>query len=326
MTKELTTRKASARTLRGRQAVHLVLLQICAIFTLLCLGATVAFAQEVPIGTTTVRISVVLPIEAAIAGGEVGFTQTSGLQYTRFIPATGVQNPVKATVGDTTYVGFFSADNRYEPATGGFVMGDLEFSYGGDSPEQVTLQEMSLHTKVGDGVDTRTLSPSTTYSVTRASGSSGGNGDGGGSGNNGGGNGNSGGGSGTNTGTNSGGSGGGTGQVGTTGAGNTTSTGDDAVAELTPDRSAATSNTGNTANGGTTPSGSGNTSGTDITDTTTPLAPVSPASEDTTSTFSLWWIVGGVVLLALVVLAIAIFWRRRQRQQEEAGGHHSRYE
>jgi hypothetical protein len=195
--------------------------QVFAVLALLCLSAVPAWAQEVPPGTTTVRVPVVLPAESAIAGGEIGFTQTGGLEYKKFIPAAGVQNPVKATVEGVTYVGFFSADNDYQPTDGGVVMGALEFSYAGDGAEQIVLQEMRLHTKAADNVDTQTLTPGTVYSVTRAS-LTGNPGDGGDSGAGPGGSGAGGGGSGENDssgGEGGGDSGGGSGDSGAAAAG-----------------------------------------------------------------------------------------------------------
>ncbi|MDR2106336.1 MAG: hypothetical protein LBP24_02905, partial [Coriobacteriales bacterium] len=235
--------------------------------------------------------------------------------------------------------------NDYQPADGGIVMGDLEFSYKGDGAEQVVLQEIRLHTKDADDVDTQTLNPGTVYSVTRASDTggsgSGGDDDGSGSGEGSGGSGSGGGeGSGTGGGTgggggegsgSGGGSGGGSGSGGTgtgggSGSGSGSGGGDggwgtitdndgsglldgngNPVVELTPDPSTGTS-------GSTVAPGSSGTGGTALGDATTPLTATSPAGDK--AQLPLGWFLGGAAVLALIALVGVILWRRRRQNQE----------
>jgi hypothetical protein len=286
-----------------QRAARFLIRQALAVALLLCLGVSAAWAQEVPVGSTTVRVPIVLPAEAAIAGGEIGFTQTEGLEYLRFHPATGVQNPVKTTVGAVTYVGFFSSDNRYQPTSGGLVMGDLEFSYVGDEAERVVLEEIRLHTKVGGDVDTRTLNPGTVYPVTRAS-------SGGGSGSGGGDTGGGSGGGGTNAGSGSGGSGSGGGSGGwSTVADNDGSGSVDAdgtvVAEASPDAPATSDS----------PTASGD-AGTTIDDATTPLVAAPSAGGGIQSL--LVWVLGGAFLITLAALLFVLIRRRSPRDDPES--------
>jgi uncharacterized membrane protein YgcG len=301
---------AGMRTLRF--LVRLVLVVVA----LLCLGAGGASAQEVPAGTATVRIPVVLPTDAAIAGGEIGFTQTAGLEYEGFIPALGVQNPVKTTVGQTTYVGFFSADNRYQPSAGGLVMGDLEFAYVGDVAEEVVLQEIRLHTRVNEGVDTQTLSPDTVYSVTRASGGGGGSdGSGGSGGGTNSGNDGAGGGSDNNSGT-GGSSWNGWGTVADNDGEALTDEDGNVVVELSPDASVAPGASNGSSSASASAGDAGNAA---IEGVSAPLA-AGPANSDTG--IAIWRILAALVALALVALFV-VLWRRRR--QKEAKNRHSQY-
>jgi hypothetical protein len=196
-------------------------------------------------------------------------------------------------------------------------MGDLEFTYKGNAAEQVVLQEIRLHTKADDGVDTRTLNPGTVYSVTRASdgGDSGGTGGEGGNGGNGGNNGGSGnngndGGSGSG-GSGSGGSGGGWATVADNDGASSVDENGNAIVELTPDPStSAGPSSGSSAPGDTTDTGSAA-----IEDAATPLTAAVPTSDEAPS--ALWWFLGGVGLTALVAVLAFILWRRRQRLTEE---------
>jgi hypothetical protein len=314
---------ATELLMTGRGALRFLVCLVLAVVALLCLGTGSANAQEVPAGTATVRIPVVLPASAAIAGGEIGFTQTAGLEYEGFIPAPGVQNPVKTTVGQTTYVGFFSADNRYQPSAGGLVMGDLEFTYVGDAAEEVVLQEIRLHTRVNEGVDTQTLVPGTVYPVTRANGSgegsgsaNGGEGSDGENGANGGSD-NTGTGGGLSSGTGAGvGTGGGSrdgwGTVADNDGGSVADEDGNAVVELLPGASVTP---GASSGSSSAPNGTDNAV---IEGVVTPLATGSASSDFQVVS---WWLLAVFVALALVMLLV-ILWRRRR--QKEAGDQHFR--
>jgi hypothetical protein len=299
-----------------RRIARFLACQLCAVALLLCLGVSNAYAQEVPVGSTTVRIPIVLPADAAIAGGEIGFTQTEGLEYLCFYPAAGVQNPVKTTVGSTTYVGFFSSDNRYQPASGGLVMGDLEFSYTGNAAEQVVLEEIRLHTKTGSDVATQTLSPQTVYPVTRASSSSGGGTGGtGGTGSTGGSGGSDGGGT-SGTGGSGGSGGGGGATSGTSGGGGTGGGGTSwgTIADNDGDGSVdedstvvAEASPGTTEIPGET--------GTVIDDGTTPLA--AAPSADSNPQSALVWVLAGALLITLAALLFLLLKRRKPSDLED---------
>jgi hypothetical protein len=294
---------------RRRLAMRYLVCQMLVTLALLCLCAGSAWAQEVPVGVTTVRVPVVLPADAAIAGAEIGFTQTSGLEYVGFIPASGVQNPVKATVGETNYVGFFSADNQYQPVGGGLVMGELEFIYEGSTAEEVVLRELRLHTKVSEGVTTQALNPGTIYPVTRASGGTeGGSGAGGGGAGGAGGSGSGGGsgGSGSGAGSGSGGSSwNGWGTVADNDGGTLTDENGTVVAGSASDASGTLG--GNTGSDGLAiaPDDTGDTV---IGDAVSPLAagPLDGIIQPT-----VWWLLIALGALALLVLFI-VFWRRRR--------------
>jgi hypothetical protein len=277
-----------------------------------------AYGLEVPKDAQEVRIPVTLPVDAAIAGGEVEFSQSTGLTYLRFEPADGVHNPVKATVEDKTYVGFFSSDNVYQPNAGNLLMGDLVFGYAGDDSEQVTLSKIKLHTKIdtgsGTAVDTQVINPGTVIPVSRLSD---GNDDPGGGNDNSGNNGNDNGG-GTNNGgnggngVNNGGSGGGAGATNTTrGAAGT------AVADATGAPSGLSGDTGNTDTSGSTGSQSADTGGVDIGDVATPLVgSVTPDLAEQTLPLWLIWLLAAFIFVALVLFLL--FWFRRRRQEAQA--------
>jgi hypothetical protein len=145
---------------------------------MLVTGTSAAYAAEVPAGVTEVKIPLALESASAIAGVEIAFKQSSGLEYVRFEPASGAENLVNSTAGGTTWVGFFSATNKYQPAGGTLSFGNLVFRYGGGAPENVTIAETRLHSLTGAGSDVKSVrsKPNTVIPVTRkASGSTGGN-------------------------------------------------------------------------------------------------------------------------------------------------------
>jgi hypothetical protein len=354
--------REAGHTMRARHLIRGMVLALClSIGLLLGTAGMSAYGLEVPEGVQEARIPVTLPVEAPIAGGEVEFSQTTGLQYLGFEPANGIKNPVKASVEGKNYVGFFSADNEYQPATNGLLMGNLVFRYTGDAAEQVTLSKIKLHTKVdtdaGTRVSTQVVNPGTVIPVNRPSDGTGGEGSGGegegggtggGEGNGGGGTGGGEGGGGTGGGSNNGGgsagggtnNGGGTGGAGTGGGGTGTGgaaggggggtggtgTGTGAVVDATgaPSGSTGTDTTGSTGSTGS-PGSTGGPSGTGgvgIEDAAVPL--VAPVVNG--QAFPLWlmWVLAAFALLILALLALFLFKRRRQEEEaiEEGFGKH----
>jgi hypothetical protein len=282
-----------------------VALAVCLVVGLFVGAATPASALEVPEGVQEVHVPITLPVSEAIAGGEIEFNQSEGLVYLRFEPASGVKNPVKATVDDKTYVGFFSSGNEFKPVDGALSMGDLVFRYTGNASEQITLSMIKLHTKVdtGTGVDTQVVNPNTIIPISRASSNSGG-GDNGGD-NGGGGNNNGGGGTNNNGGTNNGG-------TNTNNGSGTNNTGGSAVVDAT---NTDTGTSGVSPGGTSVPQGN-DSPATNIDDVVTPLAPI--VNEGSNRTTALWL---GLLLALLSALLLSflifLFWRRR-RQTEEA--------
>jgi hypothetical protein len=136
---------------------------------MLLTGTFAAYAAEVPTGVTEVKIPLALESESAIAGAEIAFRQSDGLEYVRFEPASGAENPIKATADGNTWIGFFSATNRYRPSEGVLTFGNLVFSYEGDGTEEVTIAETRLHslTGVGSEVKSARAKPGTIILVTR---------------------------------------------------------------------------------------------------------------------------------------------------------------
>jgi hypothetical protein len=141
----------------------------------LIFGASGASALEAPVGVTEVSIPVSLSVGGAIAGGEIAFNESSGLEYLRFVPASGIENKVETTLSGAHYVGFFADDNDYAPKDGKVALGNLVFKYSGTDPEKITFSEIRLHTKNGADVDTEVLKTSTIVNISRQSGGGGGN-------------------------------------------------------------------------------------------------------------------------------------------------------
>jgi hypothetical protein len=291
-----------------------------------------AYGLEVPKDAQEVRIPVTLPVDTAIAGGEVEFSQSTGLTYLRFEPADGVHNPVKATVEDKTYVGFFSSDNVYQPNAGNLLMGDLVFRYAGEDSEQVTLSKIKLHTKIDTGsgaaVDTQVINPGTVIPVNRLSD---GNDDPGGGGDNNENNGNDNGG-GTNNGGNGGNGGngvnnGGSGGGGAGAANTAQGAADTAVADATGAPSGSSGGTGNANTSGSTGSQNTNAGSVDIGDVATPLVG-SVAPDLVEQSLPLWfiWLLAAFIFAMLVLFLLFWFRRRRQEAQtaEESFGTHMR--
>jgi hypothetical protein len=283
-----------------------------------------AYGLEVPKDVQEVHIPVTLPADTPIAGGEVEFSQSSGLTYLRFEPAGGIHNPVRATVEDKTYVGFFSADNEYQPIAGNLLMGDLVFSYTGDATEQVTLSKIKLHTKVstdsGVSVDTEVVNPGTIIPVSRPNG--------GGSG--GGGNEDSGGGGGSGNGGNSGntsnsGNTGNTGGLSNTGTGGIAGTGAGGAVVDAANTPSGTTGTGSSS--GSRDVGAGDNGGTAIENSTTPLAgPIANNLDEQTLPLWLIWFLAAFIFVMLVLFMLVWLKRRQQEAQatEENFGTHMR--
>jgi hypothetical protein len=136
---------------------------------MLLTGTSAAYAAEVPAGVTEVKIPLALESASAIAGAEIAFSQSNGLEYVRFEPAGGAENPMKTTAGGTTWIGFFSATNKYRPSDGTLSFGNLVFRYAGEDPEKVTIAETRLHSLTGEGSDVKSVrgKPNTVIPVTR---------------------------------------------------------------------------------------------------------------------------------------------------------------
>jgi hypothetical protein len=136
---------------------------------MLLTGASAASAAEVPEGVTEVKIPLALKSESVIAGAEIAFRQSGGLEYIRFEPASGAENPIKATAGGNTWVGFFSATNKYRPSDGALNFGNLVFRYNGSNPESVTVAETRMHSLTGTDSDVKSVrgKPNTVIPVTR---------------------------------------------------------------------------------------------------------------------------------------------------------------
>jgi hypothetical protein len=134
-------------------------------------GVSAAYAAEVPEGVTEVKIPLAIEAgtESAIAGAEIAFTQSGGLEYVRFEPAGGAENPVESASGGNRWVGFFSAANKYGISDGSLEFGSLVFRYGGSAPENVTIAETRLHSLTGVGSEVRSVRgrPGTVIPVTR---------------------------------------------------------------------------------------------------------------------------------------------------------------
>jgi hypothetical protein len=136
---------------------------------MLLTGTSAAYAAEVPAGGTEVKIPLALESDFAIAGVEIAFNQSSGLEYVRFEPASGAENPIKTTTGGNTWVGFFSATNKYLPLDGVLNFGNLVFRYSGDNSENVTIEETRLHSLTGADSEVTSVrgKPNTVIPVTR---------------------------------------------------------------------------------------------------------------------------------------------------------------
>jgi hypothetical protein len=285
-----------------------------------------AYGLEVPKDVQEVHIPVTLPVDAAIAGGEIEFSQSAGLTYLRFEPAVGVHNPVKATVEDKTYVGFFSSDNVYQPSAGNLLMGDLVFGYTGDIAEQVTLSKIKLHTKIDTGsgaaVDTQVIDPGTVIPVSRL-----GDSDNGGNGNDdpgGGDNGNDNNGGGTNNGGTSGVNAGGSGGSGSGGTNAAQGAAGTAVADAAGTPSGTSGNAGTDGSSGSQNAGIGSV---DIGDITAPLAgPITPGLAEQALPLWLIWLLAAFI--AVILILFLLFWFRRRQQgaqtTEESFGTHMR--
>jgi hypothetical protein len=136
---------------------------------MLLTGTSAAYAAEVPTGVTEVKIPLALESESAIAGAEIAFKQSEGLEYVRFEPAVGTENPMKTMAGGNTWIGFFSATNRYRPSEGTLAFGNLVFNYEGSGAEEVTIAETRLHRLTGADSEVKSVraTPGTVIPVTR---------------------------------------------------------------------------------------------------------------------------------------------------------------
>jgi hypothetical protein len=108
-----------------------------------------------------------LSASADIAGGEIEFSQTSGLKYLKYVPASGIDNKLETSVQGKYYVGFFAIDNKYKPVCGSVSVGNLVFGYSGSAPEKITVREIKLHTKTDAGVDSKVVKSNTVINITR---------------------------------------------------------------------------------------------------------------------------------------------------------------
>jgi hypothetical protein len=117
-------------------------------------------------GVTEVSIPIVLVTGSeAIAGAELEFTFSEGLEYLRYQQADGIENPLSSFVDGTQFVGFFSLDNRYVPAHERLSFGSLVFSYTGSQAQTISVNEIKLHTKTGSGTNTEVTTKKTTNIV-----------------------------------------------------------------------------------------------------------------------------------------------------------------
>ncbi|MDR3304979.1 MAG: hypothetical protein LBS85_02960 [Clostridiales Family XIII bacterium] len=148
-------------------AKKLMALTLGAVF-FLSFGALGVSALEVPGGVTEVSIPISIAASGAIAGGEIEFSQTSGLKYVRFVPAAGVENKIETNVAGKSYVGFFAESNNYSPKDGKVAVGNLVFGYSGSAPESITFSEVRVHTKTAEGVDSKTTKSNQVVTLTRA--------------------------------------------------------------------------------------------------------------------------------------------------------------
>jgi hypothetical protein len=122
---------------------------------------------EVPDGVAEVSIPIVLVTGSeAIAGAELEFSFSNGLEYVRYQPADGIENPVSNAQGGTQHLGFFSLDNRYVPTDERLSFGSLIFNYTGVEPQSISVTEIALHTRTGAGTNTEVVSQKTTNAVT----------------------------------------------------------------------------------------------------------------------------------------------------------------
>jgi hypothetical protein len=132
---------------------------------------TPVFASAVEVGSdvSEVRIPLVFTTNGdAVAGAEIEFSYTGGLEYVGYQPTSDAENQVGTQIGDKTYAGFFSATNRYTPTNGSLAFGSLVFHYTGSQPESVTVSEVKLHKRSDTGVSTLSTTSAFDIPVTRA--------------------------------------------------------------------------------------------------------------------------------------------------------------
>ncbi|MDR2109509.1 MAG: hypothetical protein LBP28_08665 [Coriobacteriales bacterium] len=165
---ETTKNHAVPNTLRKVALAFAMALSV--VFTLLT--SVTADAVEIDEGVTEVKIPIVLIAgNQALAGAELEFSASEGLEFIRYDPAEGIENPVVNATDGNQRVGFFSLDNKYVPVNQRLSFGDLVFSYAGAQPQSITVSEISLHAKTGTGaetvVDTRKTTNDVAIPVTR---------------------------------------------------------------------------------------------------------------------------------------------------------------
>ena len=106
-----------------------------------------ALAITVDVGVTEVKIPVIIDLTYSVAGVELSFEYTSGLQFVSYEAASSLQGATElpdVVENGRTIVGFYGSDNRFAPQGGQLNIGTLVFSYTGNDAQTVTVVETGI--------------------------------------------------------------------------------------------------------------------------------------------------------------------------------------
>jgi len=124
----------------------------------LVFGASVLAAEiEVDPETKEVRIPLVVDVTKSVAGAQLSFSYTDGLEFIAYEQSasviSGSQTPTVERDG-LTHIGFFSGSNEYEPVDGKLDIGYLVFAYIEDGDQSVSITEIKLVSLNEDNTET----------------------------------------------------------------------------------------------------------------------------------------------------------------------------
>jgi hypothetical protein len=140
----------------------------------LLLSSLVVLSAVIPISITAasvtadteaqqVQIPIVVDLSYAIAGAELAFTYSDGLEFISYQKSEALSSALTTPVvvkNGITYLGFYNTTNAYAPTNGKLNLGVLIFSCNTEDTETVTLSQIKLVTVIDrETTESRFLDP-----------------------------------------------------------------------------------------------------------------------------------------------------------------------